>query len=803
MMVDRPAPVRVLHVITRMILGGAQENTLLSVEGLDRLPTYDVTLVSGVDRGPEGNMLVRTRETTHLVIVPEMQRDVHPIADAIALWKLYRLIKKGRYHIVHTHLAKAGVLGRVAAWLARTPIIIHGLHGLVFHEYQPLYENRTWWAVQKLCAPITDHYISVSRVISEKAIDAGLASPDNLTTIYSGMELDWFLDANIDTAAVRRELDIPDDAPVLGKIARMVPVKNHEQLLAAAPEIIARYPNVRFLLIGDGPLLDHLRARAAQMGMSDHFIFTGLVPRERIPEMIAVMDVLVHTALYEGLPRVLAQALAMGKPCVACDADGAREVVVPEETGYLVQPGDTSGLAAAVDRLLRDPQLRARMGEAGRRRVDPAFRVETMVEHIDTVYQELLRRHAKRLAHFDQGSGSVRVMRIISRMNIGGPAVHVTVLNSGLNGKGYDCLLVTGNEGATEGSLRDLAVTRGLRMAVIPELGREISLRSDLVTLIKLYRLMRRERPDIVHTHQSKAGFVGRIAARLAGVPIVVHTFHGHIFHGYFSPAKTRLVLLMERIGARLSTRIITISPRLRDEIAGFGVTKPHRIEVIPLGFELEAYATEVRGSGEFRRSLDLPERAKLIGAVGRLVPIKNIPLLLEAAAVARQQDPNIHVVIVGDGELRMELEAQVSALGLDDSVTFAGWRRDLPRVYADLDAVVISSDNEGTPASLIEAMATGCPVVATRVGGVPDLISDGETGRLVPPGDREALTSALLALLREPERTRQMAALARQQVLERHQAGRLVGDVDHLYRELLTAADYPWPSELSGATDT
>jgi glycosyltransferase involved in cell wall biosynthesis len=397
----------------------------------------------------------------------------------------------------------------------------------------------------------------------------------------------------------------------------------------------------------------------------------------------------------------------------------------------------------------------------------------------------------------EEQSESIRVVRVISRMNIGGPATHVVLLNAGLDRRGYDCLLVTGSEGAGEGSLRDLAVSSNLRLAMIPELGREIAPWSDLVTLVKLYRLMRRERPHVVHTHTAKAGFVGRIAARLARVPVVLHTFHGHVFHGYFSPAKTRLFLLIERLGARLSTRIITISPRLREEIAQFGVTGRERIEVIPLGFELESFASQPRGTGDFRRSLGLPMDAKLVGAVGRLVPIKNIPLLLEAAATARQEDPDIRVVLVGDGELRGELEAGAEALGLGQAVTFAGWRRDLASVYADLDAVVISSHNEGTPASLIEAMATGCPVIATRVGGVPDLIVDGETGRLVPPGDREALATSLLALFREPERTARMADLARGRVLERHQATRLVADVDRLYRELLTAAGHPRPATL------
>jgi len=395
-------PVRVLHIITRLIVGGAQENTLLSVEGLDGLPEYEVTLATGVDDGPEGDLLERARRTTRLVVVPELGRSINPLSDIAAFYKLYRLIRKGRYHIVHTHSSKAGVLGRLAAKLAGTPIIVHTLHSLVFHDYQPWAVNRLWWVVKKLCAPMTDHFISVSSIISQKAIAAGIGPPEKFTTIYSGMELDWFLDSNVDPAAVRREFGIPEDAPVVGKIARLFSLKGHDQLLDAAPEVVRRHPDVRFFLIGDGLLYEHLRRRARKAGILDNFVFAGLIPRERIPEMIAPMDVVVHTSLREGLARVLPQALAMGKPCVSFDIDGAPEVVIPGETGYLVKPGDDRELANAISALLDDPHLRARMGEAGRHRVDPAFRAETMVEQIASVYKMLLSRYARRLSRFDR-----------------------------------------------------------------------------------------------------------------------------------------------------------------------------------------------------------------------------------------------------------------------------------------------------------------------------------------------------------------------------------------------------------------
>jgi glycosyltransferase involved in cell wall biosynthesis len=375
-----------------MIVGGAQENTLLTVEGLDRDPRFEVTLVSGVDDGPEGELLPRARETTRLIVLPELGRPVSPVADAVAFWKLYRIIRAGRYDIVHTHSSKAGVIGRVAARLARTPIVVHTLHSLVFHDYQPWLVNRTWRAVKRVMAPLTDHYIGVSSIIVDKALAARIGSRERYTTIYSGMELDWFLDAKPDRAAIRRRLGIPEDAPVVGKIARFFPLKGHDELFDALPAMTARHPDLRLLLVGDGVLLDRLGSRARSLGLEDNVVFAGLVEREEIPEMIAAMDVLVHTSLREGLARVLPQALAMGVPCVSFDIDGAPEVVIDGRTGLLVRPGDSDGLARAITDLLDDPDLRARMGAAGRLHVDPTFRAETMVSEIASVYERLAAR---------------------------------------------------------------------------------------------------------------------------------------------------------------------------------------------------------------------------------------------------------------------------------------------------------------------------------------------------------------------------------------------------------------------------
>jgi lipopolysaccharide/colanic/teichoic acid biosynthesis glycosyltransferase len=381
----------------------------------------------------------------------------------------------------------------------------------------------------------------------------------------------------------------------------------------------------------------------------------------------------------------------------------------------------------------------------------------------------------------------IKVLRVIARMNVGGPAIHVVNLTAGLDPARFDSILVTGTENPGEGSLLDLALARGIEPVVIPEIVGQATLKPrDWKALIALYRLMRRERPHIVHTHAAKPGVLGRVAARLAGVPVVVHTFHGHILHGYYGPLMTWLLRRMERMLARSSDRIIAVSEQVKQDLVRYGVAPPEKIAVIPLGFDLQPFLDSGEHRGALYRELGLTNGARLVGIVGRIFPIKNHRLFLEAAARVAAEERSARFIVVGDGALRPEMEAHAQRLGIADRVTFTGWRRDLPRIYPDLDVLVVSSKNEGTPVSAIEAMAAGCPVVATRVGGLPDLIAEAETGHLVPSEDAPALAAAILRVLRDGEGARRMAGVARERVSQRFRAERLVADVERLYVELL-----------------
>jgi len=395
---------------------------------------------------------------------------------------------------------------------------------------------------------------------------------------------------------------------------------------------------------------------------------------------------------------------------------------------------------------------------------------------------------------------------VIARLNVGGPAIHVVLLSEGLNDAAMRSFLVTGQVGPGEADMGYFARQHGVIPVVLPRLGREISWRDDLVALWQLYRILVRERPDVMHTHTAKAGTVGRLAAILARVPIRVHTFHGHIFHGYFGPRKTAVFVWVERLLARFTSRIVAISPRQLDELCDtYRIAPRNKFVVIPLGFDLEPFLQIWRVGKE--GSPGSHGREVVIGMVGRLVPVKNHEMAVRVCErVIRQgRSPgSLRLVIVGDGPRRGELELQVQEAGLQSSIVFEGWRSDLPKVYAGLDLVLLTSFNEGTPVALIEAMAAGLPFIATRVGGVRDLMvgeakavsgSGGrplywsyDNGILVDSDDVDGCAAAVSDLAADPDRMRRMGEVGREFVRKRYSKERLLEDMRALYDGLVTA---------------
>ncbi len=405
----------------------------------------------------------------------------------------------------------------------------------------------------------------------------------------------------------------------------------------------------------------------------------------------------------------------------------------------------------------------------------------------------------------------MRITRIIDRLNVGGPAKHVAWLTVGLDAaNGFDTVLITGTVPAGEDDMSYFARDAGIEPVVLKSMSRELSL-MDVFVVFQLVALFRRQSPHIIHTHKSKAGAVGRVAAWIykwltPGTLLlrprqcrVVHTYHGHVLHSYFGPLKTRLFIAIERLLARCTDRIIVISEQQRQELSEhFRIGRLEQYQVVPLGLDLEEGQAS---SGELRRELGLQPSDLLIGIVGRLSQIKNHGMLLEASAKLFEEAPElgqqVRIVVIGDGELRPQLESRAEELALSDKVIFAGFRSDVISLYNEFDLIALTSLNEGTPLTLIEAMRAGCPVVSTEAGGVIDILGsraspDSESaftlwdhGATAPTRDTRAFTDALRYLLEQPDLRRDMGARARSFVQTHFSKERMIAEIETLYRAL------------------
>jgi glycosyltransferase involved in cell wall biosynthesis len=386
----------VAHVITRMIVGGAQENTLFSAAGLAALPDYRVVLATGPETGSEGDLLGGRDVGVEVVYLPHLVRSIRPDADALALHELYRVFARRRPDVVHTHSSKAGVLGRMAARATRVPLVVHTLHSLVFHDYQPRPVNLSYRTIKRGLVPLTDYYVSVSDNIRERAIAARIGRPDRHSTIRSGFDTGQFVAKLVDRSEARARLGLPEDRVIVGSVARLFPLKGHAEVLAAARLLVRSFPEVLFVFAGGGPLQADLEREVRDSALERNVRFLGRVPPEDITVVFSAFDVLVHASLREGLARVIPQGVLAGLPVVCYDLDGSGEVVADGVNGFLVAPRDTVALADRLALVVGDEGLRTALGGATRDQVQEEFSVHKMVSDLDVLYKRLLGERASR-----------------------------------------------------------------------------------------------------------------------------------------------------------------------------------------------------------------------------------------------------------------------------------------------------------------------------------------------------------------------------------------------------------------------
>ncbi len=386
---------RVTHLITRLVVGGAQENTLATVRGLRARFGLDVKLISGPTTGPEGSLEKTAQEIfanageNDFNIVPELVRPVHPLKDLFALRKLEKILRVQSPDIVHTHSGKAGILGRLAAKRAGVPLIIHHIHGPSFGNFQGAAANFIFTAAERHAGKVTDHFIVVAEAMKQRYLAAGIGRSENYTKIFSGFPIEPFLAVKPETE-LRRQLGFAPDDFVIGQIARFAPRKGQADLLRAFRALLPACPHARLLFVGDGWLRGEIESQVKLFGLMDKVIFTGLVPPDDVPRHLGVMDCLAHLSSFpEGLPRALPQALAAGKPVVAYDFDGAAEVCRDNETGFLIRTGNTGMAAKKILLLAKSPALRGKFGHCGAQFVKENFSVEKMVADQYNLYLKL------------------------------------------------------------------------------------------------------------------------------------------------------------------------------------------------------------------------------------------------------------------------------------------------------------------------------------------------------------------------------------------------------------------------------
>ena len=391
---------KIVHIITLLILGGAQENTLITCKLLAERG-HDVTLITGPAIGPEGALFEQTKTAKYkTIVIDELRREINPIIDIPAYFKLKKILKELQPDIVHTHSAKAGILGRYAGWALKgkisdakpkLPLVIHTIHGLVFHQYQNPLLSKFYIACEKATGKKTDAFISVADTMNEKAKAAGIGVDKPYTTAYSAIEETDYLIAPPQSLidAFREKHDLPKDAVVFVKVARLFELKGHEYVIESARRVAEKHDNCYWLFVGDGLLMEQLKNQIQFAGLEGRFKFTGLIPPEQIPLAIHSSDILVHCSLREGLARVLPQAMLCGKPVVSFDIDGAKEVV-NENTGFLIEPENIDQLTDACVKLLENPDLRSQLGQNGQKAVTEKFAPATMVNTIEKVYNDMI-----------------------------------------------------------------------------------------------------------------------------------------------------------------------------------------------------------------------------------------------------------------------------------------------------------------------------------------------------------------------------------------------------------------------------
>jgi glycosyltransferase involved in cell wall biosynthesis len=596
----------------------------------------------------------------------------------------------------------------------------------------------------------------------------------NTKVIHNGIDTTQFIIDDTANERIRSELGIPSDASVLGIVGRNHPVKDYKTFFRAVAILLQTHPQLHVVTVGRDINLNEFSSQLKDLSPQNLARIHLLGERTDVPQLLSIMDVFVLSSLSESFSLSLIEALATGRCCVSTDVVFFWDLF--PEALLTFKPNNYKALVEGVNRHLSlSSEQRQLIGSKARTVVEDRFTMPGMIKS----YQEFWDQRVSGIKE-DFKPSRRKVLRLISRLNVGGPAIHVILLTRHFNNESWESVLVTGIPGENEGDMGYLARKYGVEPVIFNNLGREISILDDLKVGLELIKLFRKEKPDIVHTHTAKAGTLGRLAAIITCVPQIYHTFHGHVFQGYFSPLKTRIFLMIERFLARFTTGIIAISKRQKDDLIKFGITQANKIHVIPLGFDFSRILPPDQDR-MLRRMLNIAPGKITVALIGRITAIKNPILFMNIAGEVIRQRQNVHFLVIGDGELKQDCQHLAKKLGIQDQVSFTGFISDLMQIYGSVDIVCLTSINEGTPVSLLEAMACQKIVISTPVGGVPDFIRTGENG-FICEADPVAFSNQIIDCVDNLGKYTTLREQAAKDVLNRYDMSRLFKDIEELY---------------------
>jgi|WetSurMetagenome_2_1015567.scaffolds.fasta_scaffold00012_133 glycosyltransferase involved in cell wall biosynthesis len=744
--------IRLMLITHDLAIGGLQQVVVNICKTLDR-EKFDVSVLCLRKLGEFAPKIEKLG--IEVILLPQKPGAV----DYFAFLKVAKILRERKIDVIHTHNTQPLLDGTLGALLAGVKTIVHTDHSRHFPD------KWRYMLAEKIMSHFAYKLVGVSYSTSQDLIKYEKISPKKVTTVLNGIDISCF-DISIDTEAKKRELGIPGTGPVIGISARLTRAKGINFLLKAIPGIARYYPNVTVVIVGKGEAEDELRQEAQDLGIGNNVLFIG--PRLDIPEIMKVFDLCVLPSLREGLPTVLLEAMAAGCPIVATKVGGNATAVIHGENGSLVEAGNSDALMKEIIRLLGNRQVMNKYSQKGLDIVRARFTAEAMTSQ----YQKLYLREAPEKQA--EPSGKIRLMQITHDLAIGGLQQVVVNICKTIDRERFDIsVLCLRSLGEFVPEIEKL----GIKVMLLPQKRSGV----DYFSFLKVARILRERKIDVIHTHNTHPLIDGTLAALLSGVGTIIHTDHARNF-----PDKKRY-MLAERVMSQFIYKMVGVSQATSGDLMKYEKISPHKIITVLNGIDGSKFDITVDRQAK-KKEIGITVDGPVIGLGVRLTIQKGITYLLRAMPEIIRHYPDITLVIAGEGDFEKELREIASEIGVEGNTLFIGPRLDMPEILKILDIYVLPSLWEGLPMVLLEAMASGCPIVATDVGGNSGAVVNGESGALVEPGSSDALARKIIRLLGDEALRNSYAQKGRELFMSRFTARRMTEQYEKLYcRESLT----------------